>query len=99
MAAGEDQPQPVVDDRALVAHRWLLVAGRPAPPPRPPPRAPPPRSVAPQAIDGPPPGGRRDPRPRTGRHAVAPPRRDRGLEGVLHRVLGQLEVAGLPDQG
>src|SRR5688572_2863050 len=27
MAAGEDQPQPIVDDRALVVHRWLLVLG------------------------------------------------------------------------
>ena len=32
-------------------------------------------------------------------HAVAPPRRDRARERVLHGVLGQLEVADLPDQG
>ena len=57
------------------------------------------RPVPAQAIDRPPPRGGRDPRPRIGRNPVAPPRRDRGLERVLHRVLGQLEVAGLPDQG
>jgi hypothetical protein len=27
VAAGEDQPQAVVDDHALVVHRWLLVLG------------------------------------------------------------------------
>jgi hypothetical protein len=25
VAAGEDQPQPIVDHRALVVHRWLLL--------------------------------------------------------------------------
>ena len=37
--------------------------------------------------------------PGLGGDTVALPGGDRGLEGVLHRVLGQLEVAGLPDQG
>ena len=56
------------------------------------------RAVAAQAVDRPPPRGGRDPGARVGRHAVAPPRRDRRRERVLHRVLGELEVAGLADQ-
>ena len=98
VAAGEDQPQPVVDDRALVVHRRLLVLGVQARQLGQPLGAIRHRPVAAQTVDRPPPRGGRDPRARVGRHAVAPPHRDRGLEGVLHRVLGQLEVAGLPDQ-
>jgi len=56
------------------------------------------RTVPAQAIDRPPPGGGRDPRPRVGRNPVAPPHRDRRLERILHRVLGQLEIADLADQ-
>ena len=99
MAAGEDQPQPVVDDRALVVHGWLLVLGVQARQLGQPLGAIGHRPVPAQAIDRPPPRGGRDPRPRVGRDPVAPPHRDRRLERVLHRVLGQLEVAGLPDQG
>ena len=100
MAAGEDQAQPVVDDHApVVVHRRLLLVlgleghqlGQPL-------GAVGHRPVPAQAIDRAPPRGGRDPCPRIGRDAVAPPHRDRGLERVLHRVLGQLEVAGLPDQ-
>ena len=36
--------------------------------------------------------------PRIGRNPVAPPRRERRLAGVLHCVLRQLEISGLPDQ-
>ena len=99
VAAGEDQPQPVVDDRALVVHGRLLMAGLLQPcqlgqalgavgdgP------------VPAQAIDRAPPGGGGDPCPRVGRDAVAPPHGDRPLEGVLDRVLGELEVADLADE-
>src|ERR1700743_2892487 len=41
---------------------------------------------------------RRQPGARTGRDAVAAPGRERRLEGVLHRVFGQGEVADLADQ-
>ena len=96
VTTGEDQPQTVVDDRAVVFHRRLGVEQRQLGQPL---GAIPHGPVATQAIDGPPPGGGRDPRAGVGRHAVAAPLSDGGLEGVLHRVLGQLEVAGLPDQG
>ena len=56
------------------------------------------RAVAAQAVDRPPPGGRGDPCARVGRHAVAPPGGHGRLEGVLDRVLGELEVADLADQ-
>ena len=99
VAAGEDQPQPVVDDRALVVHRWLLVLGVQAREVGQALGAIGHRPVPAQAIDRPPPRGRRDPRPRVGGNPVAPPHRDRRLERVLDRVLGQLEVADLSDQG
>jgi hypothetical protein len=98
VAAGEDQPQPVVDDRALVIHRRLLVLGVQAHQLGKAVGAVGHRPVPAQAVDRPPPGGGGDPRPRVGRDAVAPPLRDGGLERVLHRVLGQLEVADLADQ-
>ena len=98
MTAGEDQPQPVVDDRALVLHGWLLVLGVQARQLGQPLGAIHDRSVPAQAIDRPPPRGGRDPGAGIGRDPVAPPRRDRGLEGVLHRVLGELEVARLADE-
>jgi hypothetical protein len=67
MAAGEDQPQPVVDDRALVIHRWLLVLGVQAHQLGQPLGAVGHRPVPAQAIDRPPPRGAGDPRARTGR--------------------------------
>ena len=99
VAAGEDQPQPVVDDRALVVHGWLHVLGVQARQLGQALGAIGHRPVAAQAIDRPPPRGGGDPRPGIGRNPVAPPDGDRRLERVLHRVLGQLEVADLPDQG
>src|ERR671911_429014 len=79
MAAGEDQPQPIVDDRALIVHRWLLLLlgiearqlGQPL-------GAIGHRPVAAQAIDRPPPQGFSPPRP-AGR------RRPRGTRSATRR--------------
>ena len=97
VTAGEDQPQAIVDDRALFDHgpvlllveahelREALSAIRH-------------RAVAAQAIDRAPP--RRDGKPRTRirRNAVARPRRERSRIGVLNRVLRQLEIAHMSNQ-
>ena len=48
--------------------------------------------VAPDAVDGPPPGGRREPCTRLGRYAVAGPLLERLHEGVLREVLGEADV-------
>jgi hypothetical protein len=95
VAAREDQPQPIVDDRAVVAHGWPRVQAHQL---RQPLRAVGHRPVAAQAVDRPPPGRCGDPRARVGRHAVAPPDRHGRLERVLDRILGQLEITDLTDQ-
>ena len=98
MAAREDQAETVILDRAVVgAHVMLLGVdahelGEAAGPLRQ-------RPIAAQAIDRPPARRDGDPRARVGRHAVARPGGHGGGEGVLHRVLGELEVADVPDQG
>ena len=99
VAAGEDEPQPVVHDRALVIHGWLRVLGVQARQLGQALGAIGHRPVSAQAIDRPAPRGGGDPRPRIGRNPIAPPHLHRRLERVLHRVLGQLEVADLADQG
>ena len=98
VTAGEDQPQPIVDDHALVVHGRLLGLGEQARQLGQPFGAVGHRPGPPQAVDRPPARGGGEPRPRVGRDPVAPPDRDRGLERVLHGVLGQLEVTDLPDQ-
>jgi hypothetical protein len=98
VAAGEDQPQPIVGDGAGLGHVVVLVRveahqlgqtlgaiGH--------------RAVAAQAVDRPPPRRDGEPRARPGGNAVARPRGEGGGEGVLHRVLGQLEVADVADEG
>ena len=97
VTAGEDQPQAIIDDRALFDHRPVLLlveayelckalgAIRH-------------RAVAAQAIDRAPPRRDREPRTRIRRNAVARPRRERGRIGVLDRVLGQLEIAHMTNQ-
>jgi hypothetical protein len=97
MAAGEDQPQPVIADKARFGHREFLRPvqtlhrGQPFGAIRD-------RLVAASSVDCAPPGGHRDPRCWIVRDAIAPPGRQRGLERVLNGVLGDLEVADVPDQ-
>jgi hypothetical protein len=57
------------------------------------------RAVAVQAVDRAPPRRDGEPGARPGGNAVARPRGEGGGEGVLHRVLGQLEVADMADEG
>ncbi len=98
VAAGEDQPEPVVLERLLAdpfdrggrlafqpggQRRERRVEARPPP----------------QRVDGPEPSGRHQPRPRAGRHAVARPLFDGRREGVVERLLGAVEVAKQADQG
>ena len=98
MTAREDQPQPVIGDQALLVRRRMLLGvqarqlGEAVCPVRQ-------RARAAQPVDRPPSRGGRDPRARVRRDPVARPRRHGGGEGVLHRVLGELEVADVADQG
>src|SRR2546421_180609 len=97
MTAREDQTQAIVHYRALLgfdrvgllvqAHELseaLSPIGH--------------RAVAAQPIDCPPPGGHGDPRPGIGRDPVPPPSRHCIDEGILHGILGQLEVTDMTDQ-
>ncbi|MEA2358065.1 MAG: hypothetical protein QOI62_1325 [Solirubrobacteraceae bacterium] len=94
MAAREDQAQAVVGQRAgiVVVGRLLVVAvelhepvqGREAVVQF---------ALAAQAVDRPAPSGGGDPGARARRLAVARPGGERDGEGVLERVLGELEVA------
>jgi hypothetical protein len=97
VATGEDQPEAVVGhgglvDRVVVAIRdgrdrlelGQLVGVA---------------TVAAQAVDRAVTGGRRDPRARVARRAVARPAGECELEGVLNGVLGEVEVAEDADQG
>src|SRR6266513_724032 len=95
MAAGEDQPQPIVGNGALghllvlvggghqgleLAHLVLEAAG-PA-----------------NAVDRLVPRGRRYPAARIRRHAALGPDLERDEERVLYRLLGEVEVAEDPDE-
>ena len=97
MTAGEDQAQPVVRDGAVVhlVHLVLLVRRRerlellhlvlePASPA--------------EAVDRLVPRGGRDPRGRVARQATARPDLEGDEEGVLHRLLGEVEVAEHADE-
>ena len=97
MAAGEDQPQPVVDDRAGFGRGLVALLGRRRQLGEPS-RAVGQRSVAAQAIDCPASRCHGDPRPGPAGQAVPPPRGHCVSERILDRVLGELEVAHLPDQ-
>ena len=55
-------------------------------------------AIAPQAVDGDPPGDRVEPGARRGRHAVAMPDRERARVRLLKGVFGGVEVAGEADE-
>ena len=97
MAAGEDQPQAVIDDRAVLVLVGLLLVIEPHQV-RQPICSIRHRLVAAHTVDRPPPRGDREPRARLGGDAVAPPRADRVGERVLDGVLCQLKVAHMSDQ-
>ena len=93
MAAGEDERQPLVGDRAHV----LVLAGELLEPceqlglafERP---------LAPDPVDRPVARRRDDPGAGIARHAVHRPALERRGEGVLHSVLGEVEVAEDADE-
>ena len=99
MAAGEDQPQPVIGDPAVIARLadidlaspWLvdLVGNeqrqfRPQGP------------IPAKAVEGPVPGRCRQPRRWVTRHALLGPGIERGHVGVLHAFLGHVQITGDP---
>ena len=97
MAAGEQQPEPVVAHGPLLGGfgaRCFLAGleqgglGVPAGP----------RRFAAQPVDGLIPGGGDDPAGRAGRQAAGRPARRGAGEGVLDRVLGDVDVAEHADQ-
>ncbi len=97
VTAGEDQPEPVVGDRGVRARGRVLLLGQPGgvgQPGGPVGLGP----VAAQPVDGLAPGRGGQPGARVVGDAVARPGRDRGHEGVLGRLLGQLHVAHPPDE-
>ena len=88
VAAGEDEGEPVVGDRAHVVllDRELLQPADEL-------RLLLEDLLAADPVDRSVPRGRDDPGAGRARHAVARPALEGGREGVLHRVLGELEVA------
>jgi hypothetical protein len=58
-----------------------------------------PETIAPQPIDRPVSRRRRDPTTRVGWEAIAGPHLERHREGLLNRVLGEIDVAEDADQG
>jgi hypothetical protein len=101
MAAREDEPEPIVGDlhvvlrravvegaqvgleRGLASERLGLLGQAPAPS---------------KPVDGAVAGGGRDPRPGVDRDAAIRPGLEGADEGVLDGLLGEVEVAGDPDQ-
>jgi hypothetical protein len=96
VAAGEDEPQPVVLDALFFPRRGVIdgsleslggVVQRL-------------ESRAPaDAVDGLETPGRHQPRPGIGRDAVVRPLLERRAEGLVQRLLGEVEVAEQADQG
>jgi hypothetical protein len=97
VAAGEDEAKPVVLHWShLLGHAGIFVARREHP--RLVEQFPSTRLAA-QAIDGAVAGGDRDPAARIGRQAGARPLAEGDGEGVLHGVLGDVDVTEHADQG
>ena len=93
VAAGEDEPQPVVAhgsllSRARPAAREQQRLGLPCVP----------GGLPAQPVDGPATCGGDDPAGRAGRHTVSGPPLDGDGEGVLHGVLGEVDVAEGADE-
>jgi hypothetical protein len=97
MAAGEDQPQPVVLDVFVAAPRRRvgndrlhllghLVQGIEA-------------GALADVVDRLEAAGGDEPRPGVGRHAFLGPLLQSGLEGIVQRFFGEIEVAEQADQG
>ena len=99
MAAGEDEPEPVIGERAGLIAGWvaaalglqggelgdgLLLLGEPAVPAEP--------------VDGSVASGHREPGAGIGRLPVAGPALQRHDERFLDGLLGEVEVAGQPDE-
>src|SRR5947209_7103759 len=97
MTAGEDQPQPIIDQRGVLVHVFLLAVveaqqlrqalsarGH--------------RTLTPQPIDRLAPCRRREPSPRTIRHPVALPGLNRRSKRILEGILGALEVTDMTDE-
>ena len=57
------------------------------------------KKAPPGAVDGPVARHRREPRAGAARDAVTGPALQRGREGILRALLGEVPVAGQPDQG
>ena len=94
MTAGEDQPQALVGNGAVLdlallfrGHERLELAHLVLEPAR-----------APDPVDRLVPGGGRDPRARVARHSALRPDLERDDEGVLHRLLREVEVAEHADE-
>jgi hypothetical protein len=99
VTAGEDQAQAVVGDGALLRAPDVVLVAVELHEPVEDGQAVLQGALAAQAIDCLAPGGRRDPGSGVVRLAVARPRGQRDGEGVLERVLGELEVtAEMADQ-
>src|SRR5262245_22064257 len=91
MAAAEDQAEPVIRDVVLpVLLRLGELHGRRVPLAA--------RGFAAESIDGAIARRGDDPAGRRGRYAAAGPALERGLEGVLHRFLGERDVAQRPHE-
>jgi hypothetical protein len=97
MAAREDQAQPVVGDPVVV--RFLRLGRRHLEPLRQHAERRVEAGAATQAVDRLEPARRDQPGARLVRHAVARPAFQRGRERVVHRLLGEVEVAEQADQG
>src|SRR4051794_30403216 len=99
MAAREDEPQAIVDKRAVVvavARMLLCVEPDELTEAVGPVRK---RAALTQPVDRPPAGGDRGPRCGVGGDPVARPGRDGGGESILNGVPGELEAADGADQG
>src|SRR5262249_33978514 len=94
MAAGEDQLEPLIGETRLL-HLMLLRLIRQLEQPR----LLGARTVATHSIDRPVAGGDRQPGAGIGRRSLPRPALRRESERLLGRVLGQVEVAGVADQG
>jgi hypothetical protein len=97
VATGEDETKPVIlHGLHLLGHGRIVVAGgehrhlaEQFPSAR----------LAAQAVDGAVAGGRRDPPARVGRQTLARPLVQGDGEGLLHRILGDVDVTEDTDQG